>query len=161
MANTYTQITIQVVFAVKYRECIIQRNHRAELYKYMAGIISNKNHKLLAINGVGDHVHILFGLNPSIALSDIVRDVKNNSSRFINEKKWLPGHFEWQAGYGGFSYSRSQRPDVITYIENQEEHHKKNTFRTEYLNILNVFEIDFEEQYVFEFFNQEDQSIAL
>jgi putative transposase len=159
MANTYTQITIQVVFAVKHRECIIQKNHRAELYKYMSGIISNKNHKLLAINGVGDHVHILFGLNPSIALSDIVRDIKNNSSRFINEKKWLPGHFEWQTGYGGFSYSRSQRPDVIKYIEDQEEHHKKNSFRLEYLNILNAFEIDFDDQYVFEFFDKEGQNI--
>jgi len=153
MANTYTQITIQVVFAVKRRECILKKQHRNEIYKYINGILTNKNHKLLAINGVSDHIHILFGLNPSVALSDIVRDVKNNSSKFINEKKWINGHFEWQSGYGGFSYSRSQRPDVISYIENQEEHHKKNTFRTEYLDILNVFEIDFEEQYVFDFFD--------
>ena len=153
MANTYTQITIHVVFAVKHRERIIQKRHRAELYKYISGIIANKNHKLLAINGVADHVHILFGLNPSVALSDIVRDIKNNSSKFINEKRWMPGHFEWQAGYGGFSYSRSQRSDVINYIENQEEHHRGNSFRSEYLNILNSFEIDFDEQYVFEFFD--------
>ena len=153
MANTYTQITIQVVFAVKYRENVIRKAHRTELYKYISGIISNKKHKLLAINGVSDHIHILFGLNPSIALSDIVRDIKNNSSKFINEKHWMPGHFEWQEGYGGFSYSRSQRSDVINYIENQEEHHKKNTFQSEYLKILNSFEIDFEEQYLFDFWD--------
>jgi putative transposase len=153
MANTYTQLTIHVVFAVKRRENVIRKIHRTELYKYMSGIISKKKHKPLAINGIGDHVHILFGLNPSIALSDIVRDIKNNSSRFINEKRWVAGHFEWQAGYGGFSYSRSQRSDVINYIDNQEEHHKMNSFRTEYLDILNAFEIEFEEQYVFDFFD--------
>jgi putative transposase len=153
MANTYTQLTIHVVFAVKHRENVIRKIHLIELYKYMSGIISNKKHKPLAINGVGDHVHILFGLNPSVALSDIVRDIKNNSSRFINEKRWVAGHFEWQAGYGGFSYSRSQRSDVINYIYNQEEHHRMNSFRREYLDILNSFEIDFEEQYVFDFFN--------
>jgi putative transposase len=153
MANTYTQLTIHVVFAVKYRDDIIPKIHRTELFKYITGIISNKNHKPLGINGVGDHVHILFGLNPTVALSDIVRDIKNNSSKFINEKRWLPGHFEWQAGYGGFSYSRSQRSDVINYIDNQEEHHKKNSFRSEYLGILDAFEIEFQEQYVFDFFD--------
>jgi putative transposase len=158
MANTYTQLTIHVVFAVKYRENIIRKKYRIELYKYMAGILTNKKHKPLVINGVGDHVHILFGLNPSVALSDIVRDVKNNSSKFINEKRWVLGHFEWQAGYGGFSYSRSQRPEVIKYIENQEEHHKTNSFRSEYIKILNAFEIEFEEQYDFDFFNDIDPS---
>jgi len=153
MANTYTQLTIHIVFAVKHREYTIKKQYRPELFKYITGIITNKNHKLLAINGVSDHVHILFGLNPTVALSDIVRDIKNNSSKFINEEQWMPGHFEWQSGYGGFSYSRSQRSDVINYIENQEEHHKKNSFRTEYLNILKKFEIEFEEQYVFEFFD--------
>jgi len=153
MANTYTQITIHIVFAVKYRERIIKKKHRAELYKYISGIITNKKHKLLAINGVADHIHILLGLNPAVALSDIVRDIKNNSSKFINEKRWMPGHFQWQEGYGGFSYSRSQRPDVIKYIENQEKHHKENSFRKEYLSILDQFEIDFDEQYIFEFFD--------
>ncbi len=153
MANTYTQITIQVIFAVKHRESVIRKPYRPELYKYIGGIMANKNHKLLSINGVADHVHILFGLNPSVALSDIVRDIKNNSSKFINEKRWMPGHFEWQSGYGGFSYSRSQRSNVINYIENQEEHHKKNLFRTEYFKILNEFKIEFEEEYVFDFFD--------
>ena len=153
MANTYTQITIQVVFAVKHRERVIKKDHRPELYKYIAGIINNKKHKLLAINGVADHVHILFGLDPSVALSDIVRDIKNNSSRFINEKRWMSGHFEWQAGYGGFSYSRSERGDVIRYIENQEEHHKRGSFREEYLKVLDEFEIEFSDQYLFDFFD--------
>ena len=142
---------------MKHREYTIKKQYRPELFKYITGIITNKNHKLLAINGVSDHVHILFGLNPTVALSDIVRDIKNNSSKFINEEQWMPGHFEWQSGYGGFSYSRSQRSDVINYIENQEEHHKKNSFRTEYLNILKKFEIEFEEQYVFEFFDVNDE----
>jgi putative transposase len=154
MANTYTQLTIHVVFAVKNRENIIRKVHRSELFKYMSGIISNKKHKPLSINGVGDHVHILFGLNPSVALSDIVRDIKNNSSKFINQKRWVSGHFEWQTGYGGFSYSRSQRSNVINYIDNQEEHHRNNSFRSEYLKILNAFEIEFEEQYVFDFFDE-------
>jgi REP element-mobilizing transposase RayT len=153
MANTYTQITIQVVFAVKYRERVITKNHRPELYKYIAGIINNKKHKLLSINGVADHVHILFGLDTSVALSDIVRDIKNNSSRFINQKGWIAGHFEWQSGYGGFSYSRSQRPDIIRYIEDQEEHHKRGSFREEYLKILDEFEIEFSDQYLFDFFD--------
>jgi len=157
MANTYTQITIQVVFAVKHRECVLHNQWRDEIYKYITGIFTNKNHKLLAINGVDDHVHILFGLNPSVALSDIVRDVKNNSSKFINEKKWMKGHFEWQSGYGGFSYSRSQRPGIINYIENQEEHHKKNSFRSEYIDILKTFEIDFDEQYIFDFLDDIDK----
>jgi putative transposase len=153
MANTYTQLTIQVVFAVKYRERIIPKIHRPELFKYITGIITNKNHKLLAINGVSDHIHILFGLNPSIALSDIVRDIKNNSSKFINQKKWLPGHFEWQEGYGGFSYSKSERPKIIKYIENQEEHHRNTSFRKEYLNYLESHEIEFENEYLFDFFD--------
>ncbi len=152
MANTYTQITIQVVFAVKHRERVIKKINRPELFKYIAGIINKKKHKLLAINGVADHVHILFGLDPAVALSDIVRDIKNNSSRFINEKRWFPGHFEWQTGYGGFSYSRSERPDIIRYIENQEEHHSRKSFREEYLKILDQFDIEFSNQYLFDFF---------
>lgn len=151
MANTYTQITIQVVFSPKHRECLLQKKYRPELFKYITGILTNKGHKMLAINGVADHIHMLFGLNPSIALSDIVRDVKNNSSKFINEKKWLPGHFEWQAGYGGFSYSHKERPNVIRYIENQEEHHKTNLFRNEYMQIMNEFEISYSDQYLFDF----------
>lgn len=152
MANTYTQITIHIVFAVKHRENLIKKQFREELFKYIAGIIQNKNQKLLAINGVSDHIHILVGISPSITLSDLVRDIKNNSSRFINEKKWVLGKFQWQEGYGAFSYSRSQRSDIIKYIENQENHHAKNSFKEEYLEILKKFEIQYDENYLFDFY---------
>ena len=152
MANTYSQITIHIVFAVKYRENLLKTKNREELYKYISGIIKNKNQKLLAINGASDHVHILIGMSPSIALSDLVRDIKNNSSKFINDKKWILGKFQWQEGYGAFSYSRSQRPEIINYINNQEEHHKKASFREEYLNILKKFDVEYNDEYLFEFF---------
>jgi len=153
MANTYTQITIHIVFAVKKRENIIKKSFREELYKYITGIIQNKSQKLLAINGVADHIHILVGLEPSMALSDLVRDIKNNSSKFINEKRFVAGKFQWQEGFGAFSYSRSQRQKVIAYIESQEEHHKRTTFREEYLKILQKFDIEYNEKYVFEFYD--------
>jgi len=153
MANTYTQITIHIVFAVKKRENIIKKEYRDELYKYITGIIHNKNHKLLEINGVSDHIHILIGLNPSMALSDLVRDIKNNSSKFINEKRWMKGKFQWQVGYGGFSYSRSQRSTIIAYIQNQEKHHRQESFKEEYLKILLKFDVEYDEQYVFDFFD--------
>ena len=153
MANTYTQITIHIVFAVKNRENIIRKSYREELYKYITGIIKNKDQKLLSINGVADHIHILVGLTPSMAISDLVRDIKNNSSRYINEKRWIPGKFQWQEGFGAFSYSRSQRPEVIAYIENQENHHKRTTFREEYLKILKKFDVEFDDKYVFEFYD--------
>ena len=152
MANTYSQITIHIVFAVKYRENLLKTKHKEELYKYISGIIKNKNQKLLAINGAFDHVHILIGMSPSIALSDLVRDIKNNSSKFINDKKWILGKFQWQEGYGAFSYSRSQRPEIINYINNQEEHHKKASFREEYLNILKKFDVEYNDEYLFDFF---------
>ena len=153
MANTYSQITIHIVFAVKNRENIIRKSFRKELYKYITGIIKNKDQKLLSINGVSDHIHILIGLNPSMSISNIVRDVKNNSSKFINEKKWVLGKFQWQEGYGAFSYSRSQRPEIIAYIENQETHHKRTTFKEEYLKILKKFDVEFDDKYVFEFYD--------
>lgn len=153
MANTYTQITVHIVFAVKKRENIIRKEYRDEIYKYITGIIHNKNNKLIAINGVSDHIHILVGLNPSIALSDLVRDIKNNSSNFINSKGWMKGKFQWQLGYGGFSYARSQRSTIINYIENQETHHRKVSFRNEYLNILQKFDVEYDEQYLFDFFD--------
>lgn len=152
MANTYTQLTIHIVFAVKNRENLIKAKHKDELYKYITGVITNKNQKLLAINGVSDHIHILIGLSPSVALSDIVRDIKNNSSKFINEKGWVIGKFQWQEGYGAFSYSRSQRPEIINYINNQEKHHKNSSFKEEYLSILRKFDIKYDEEYLFDFY---------
>jgi REP element-mobilizing transposase RayT len=152
MPNTYTQITIHLIFAVKNRENLLKKTIRPELFKYMTGIVTNKNNKLLAINGVADHVHLLIGLSPTTALSDLVRDIKNNSSKFINQRELVSGNFRWQTGYGAFSYSRSQRPNVIKYIENQEEHHKVKTFREEYLEVLQKFDVEYDSEYLFEFY---------
>lgn len=149
MANTYTQIHIQFVFAVKYRASLIHSSWKDELYKYITGIIRNNNHKLISINGMPDHIHILIGIRPSQSISDLLKDIKSNSSKWINEKKFVKEKFEWQEGYGAFSYSKSQIKDVIAYIENQEEHHRKKSFLEEYLNFLNKFEIDYDEKYVF------------
>jgi len=152
MANTYTQITIQFIFAVKGRENFIKSAFKDELFKYIAGIIRNKQHKLLCINSMPDHLHILIGYEPTMALSDLVRDIKANSSRWMNERRWLPWKFGWQSGFGAFSYSRSQRPQVIRYIENQEQHHSKRSFREEYLEMLRKFEVEYNEKYVFKFY---------
>jgi REP element-mobilizing transposase RayT len=150
MANTYSQIYIQVVFAVAGRENAIRKEWRDELYKYITGIVKNNDQKLISIGGVEDHIHILLGIKPSIALSDLVRDIKANSSRHINEKKSTRGYFRWQEGFGAFSYSHSQLGNVIRYIQNQEEHHKKSSFKDEYLSYLKRYEIDFDEKYIFE-----------
>jgi REP element-mobilizing transposase RayT len=150
MANTYTQIYLQLVFSPMGHENLITKNIKEELQKYTTGIIQNRKHKLLAINFMPDHVHIFIGYNPSQSLPDLLRDIKSNSSHFINEKKWMPGRFQWQEGYGGFSYSRSQIDDVIKYINNQEEHHKKSTFKEEYLKLLQRFDVEYDERYLFQ-----------
>ncbi len=152
MANTYTQINIQAIFSVKGRENIITNNFREDLFKYITGILKNQNQFSLAVNGYKDHVHIFFELNPTFALSDIIGIVKANSSKWINNNKFVPGHFEWQSGYGAFSYSKSQRNSVINYIKNQEEHHKEKSFKEEYLGLLKKFDIQFNDKYVFEFY---------
>ena len=153
MPNTYTQITIHAVFAVKGRANIITKEWRDELHSYITGIIrSEKNVKSLAVGGWKDHVHILFGLPPTLAVSDLLQKVKQNSSKWINEKKFTLGKFQWQEGFGAFSHSRSQRNNVINYIMNQEEHHKNKTFRDEYLDMLKKFDVDYDEKYVFEFY---------
>jgi len=152
MANTYTQINVHAVFAVQGRENILNKNVRDELFRYLKGILNNHRCFSLAINGFTDHVHVFFELNPSIALSDIMRLIKTNSSKWINENKKVPGKFSWQNGYGAFSYARSQRDTVIHYIMNQEEHHKKKTFREEYLEALKKFDIQFDDVYNFEFY---------
>ncbi len=149
MANTYTQIHIQFVFAVKYREGSISEAWKNELYKYITGIVENNKHKLLIINGMPDHIHVLIGLRPSQSISDLMQDIKGNSSKWINEKKFTKVKFEWQEGYGAFSYGKSQVKDVISYIENQELHHKKKSFREEYLDFLQKFEIEYDEKYIF------------
>lgn len=153
MANTYTQINIHVIFAVKERENLLPSKLRPKLFKYISGILTNTNQFSLAVNGYKDHVHLFFEMNPVKSLSEIVRIVKANSSKWINENKFITGKFSWQEGYGGFSYSKSQRDHVIKYIINQEEHHHQKTFREEYLSILKSFEIDFNEHYIFEFYD--------
>lgn len=149
MANTYTQIHIQAVFAVQNRSCLILNSWKDELYKYITGTIQHYNHKVLAIGGISNHMHILFGFRPTQSLSDLMQDVKGNSSKWINEKGFVKGRFSWQEGYGGFSYSKSQVPTVINYINNQEVHHKRKTFLEEYMEFLKEFEVDWDERYIF------------
>lgn len=154
MANTYSQIFIQFVFCVKGRHNFIHPSKRIELEKYISGIVNNRKQKLLAVYANPDHVHLLVSFqNLDKSLSEIMRDVKAGSSKFINESKWFDGKFYWQEGYGAFSYSKSQVDQVCKYILNQEEHHKKVGFREEYLSILKKSEIDFDEKYLFEFYS--------
>jgi putative transposase len=150
MAGTYSQIYIQVVFAVHGRETLLQKPWREEVFKYMAGIIKGKNQKPIIVNGVSNHVHLFIGLKPSMALSDLVRDVKNNTSNFINNQKFVRGKFLWQEGYGSFSYAHSQIGQVYQYILNQEEHHFQKTFKDEYLEFLQKFDIAYDEKYLFD-----------
>jgi putative transposase len=149
LANTYIQIHIQAVFAVQNRESLIQNEFKNELYKYITGIIINNKHKLLIINGMPDHIHILFGMRPVQSLSELMQDIKGSSSKWINDNNLTKTKFSWQEGYGAFSYSKSQLPKVIKYIENQEEHHKKRSFLEEYKEFLTAFEIDYDERYIF------------
>ena len=150
MPGSYSQIYIQYVFAVKGREYLLQKPWREEVFKYMAGIIKAKNQKPIIVNGVTDHVHVFVGLKPSMNIDDLVRDIKNNSSNFINEQKWIRGKFSWQEGYGAFSYAHSQIDDVYRYIANQETHHCKCSFRDEYLDFLQKFAVDYDEKYLFD-----------
>jgi REP element-mobilizing transposase RayT len=149
MANTYSQIYIQVVFAVEARQHLIQTQFKEELQKYIAGIVAGRGQKLLAVNCMSDHTHLLVGLKPSLALSGLVRDVKNGSSNFINGKRWILGRFSWQEGFGAFSYGHSQIPGVIRYIQNQAQHHARRSFRDEYVRFLRKFEIEHEERFIF------------
>jgi putative transposase len=151
MANVYYQTSMQLVFAVKYRESLIHDNFRDTLHKYIGGILKNQKHKPLAINSMPDHIHIFFGMHPC-DIPALVRDIKSDSSGFINEKKLSKHKFYWQEGYGLFSYTLSHRPDVIQYINNQQSHHKKKTFKEEYLNILKKLEIEYNDNYLFDFF---------
>jgi REP element-mobilizing transposase RayT len=154
MPGTYSQIYIQIVFAVKGRENLIGKNWKDELHKYISGIITKKGQKSIIVNGVSDHIHVFVGLKPSMAISDLVRDIKNNSCNFINDKKFVECKFSWQEGYGAFSYAHSQIEQVYNYILNQELHHHKKTFKEEYLDFLQKFEIEYDEKYVFEWINE-------
>lgn len=150
MSNTYSQIYIHIVFAVKGRQNQISNKNREELHKYITGIVQIREQKMFSIFSMPDHTHLFIGIKPSIAISDLVRDIKSGSSKFINDCHWVNGKFNWQEGFGSFSYSRSQIDNVIQYILNQEEHHKKQTFKDEYRSFLKKFEIEFDEKYLFE-----------
>ena len=150
MANTYTQLYFHIVFAVKGRNNFISENWKSELYKYISGIIANKDQKLMIVNGVPNHIHLLIGTKPNCNLSDLIRDIKANSSKWINEKKFTNFHFEWQTGFGAFTVSQSVVPNVIEYIKNQEEHHRKKTFKEEYIEFLNAYQIEFKDEYLFD-----------
>lgn len=153
MPNTYTQLNIHCIFAVQGRENCITSNFREDLYRYMSGILKGDKSYPLAVNGWLDHVHVFFELPPTMCVSDQMRMLKATSSKWINDNKFIQGKFRWQEGFGAFSYSRSQRDSVINYIINQEQHHKKQSFREEYLDLLQKFEIPFEDKYLFEFYD--------
>ena len=153
MPNTYTQITIHAVFAVKYRKNFITKEWRDNLHQYIAGIITNKGAKSLAVGGWKDHVHILFGMPVTTCIADFMNVVKVNSSRWVNEQHFLRSKFNWQDGYGAFSYAKSQRDIVIKYIMNQEEHHRNKSFKHEYIKILTDFDVAYDEKYLFEFYD--------
>jgi putative transposase len=151
MANTFSQIYIQTVFAVENRQSLITPDFKEDLYKYITGIVRNQGQKLIAINGMPDHVHILIGLKPAMALADLVREIKADSTNYINDQKFVRGRFNWQEGYGAFSYGHSQLDTIIRYIQKQEMHHHKRSFKSEYLSLLRKFDIAFDDKYVFKF----------
>ena len=148
MANTFTQIYLHLVFAVQNRISLIQPEWKDELYKYITGIVQNNGHKLIAINGMPNHLHIAVGYKPHQLIPDLLQDIKAYSSKWINRKKFIKGKFNWQQGYGAFSFSHSQIDRVVKYINNQEQHHKKQTFREEYLSLLKKYHIQFDEKYI-------------
>lgn len=152
MADTYTQLYIQVIFAVQNRVALIGSKWEVELYKYITGIVQNKGQKMLVINGTENHLHFLIGMKPNCCLSDLVREVKKSSAEFIKAKKFTNFAFKWQEGFGAFSYSHSNLPSVIRYIENQKEHHKNKTFKEEYEEFLKIFEVEYKKEHIFDFF---------
>lgn len=153
MANTFSQIYLQFVFSVKHRDALIPKAHKEELHKYITGLVQNRKAKMLAVHCMPDHTHVFVGFKPTVLISDFVKEIKVESNEFINSKKWVKGRFSWQEGYGVFSYSHSHIDKVINYIINQESHHQKRTFRQEYHEMLKKFEIPFEENYLFDFFD--------
>jgi len=155
MANTYTQIYIHIVFAVQGRGCLIPRQHKEELCKFTTGIVKNRDQKLIAINCEPDHMHVFVGVKPTITISDLVRDIKAGSSGFINDKQWIKGKFNWQEGFGAFSHSHSNIDTVVKYIQSQEEHHRKKTFKEEYLKMLEDFAVEYNSEYLFQWIDEE------
>lgn len=161
MANTYTQIHIQTVFAVKNRQSLIKPEWKDDLYKYITGIIQTHDHKMLQINGVSDHIHIFFGMRPTQSISDLMKQVKQDSSKWINNNRLVNGKFSWQSGFGALSYAKSDVPRIIKYIVNQEEHHKVKTLEQEYKLSLDEFEIDYDERFVLKSIIQQIKSLII
>jgi len=153
MPGTFSQIYIQIVFAVKGRQNLIANSWKDELHKYIAGIIKGKGNKPIIVNGMPDHIHVFVGLKPAMAISDLVRDIKNNATNFVNDHRFVKGKFAWQEGYGAFSYSHSHIGRVYDYILNQEKHHQKKTFKQEYIEFLKKFEIECNEKYLFDWYD--------
>ena len=151
--GTFTQMYVQLVFAVKSRETVLRNSIRNQVFEYIGGIISGLKHKSIIVNGTSNHVHILLGLNPSVSISDTVYHIKRSSSLFINNNKLCNGHFSWQEGYGGFTYSRRDLDNVYRYIENQESHHAVKTFREEYITYLEKNEMEYDPRFLFDFFD--------
>jgi putative transposase len=149
--GNYTQMYVHLIFAVKHREAALTKEIRGHVFAYISGIITNLKHKSIIVNGVSDHVHILFGLNPAQSISYTVQEIKRSSSLYINTERLCKGRFAWQEGYGGFTYSRSQLKNVYSYIHRQEQHHAKSNFRDEYLQFLEKFEIQYNERWLFNF----------
>lgn len=154
MANTFSQIYLQFVFAVQNRRSLIPKEHKEELHKYITGLVQNRQAKMLAVHCMPDHAHLFVGFKPgSMLISDFVKEIKVESNEFINRKNWLKGKFNWQEGYGVFSYSHSHIDRVCKYVLNQEKHHQKRTFKEEYITLLRKFEIQYDEKYLFHFVN--------
>lgn len=151
MANTFSQIYLQFVFAVQNRQCLIAKENKEELQKYITGLTQNRKAKMLSINCMPDHTHLFVGFKPTVSIADFIKEIKVESNEFINNKNWVKGKFKWQEGYGVFSYSHSQIDSVIKYVNNQEEHHQRKTFKQEYLQLLQKFDIQFEERFLFDF----------
>jgi putative transposase len=149
--GAFTQLYVQLIFAVKNRDAVLYKDIRPKVFAYMGGIILNLRQKPIIINGISNHVHIFFGMNPKMSVSDTVHEIKRNTSIFINDNKLCVGKFAWQDGYGGFTYSRSQVDHVYKYIQNQEKHHENETFREEYIKFLKRFEIEYDERFLFDF----------
>jgi putative transposase len=150
--GNFTQMYVHLIFAVKNRDAMLNKEIRARVFEYISAIITNMDQKSIIVNGVSNHVHILIGFNSSISISDTVHEIKRSSSLFINKEKLCKGKFAWQEGYGGFTYSRSQLDNVYRYIQNQEKHHEKSSFKSEYVQFLKKFEVEYDERFLFDFF---------
>jgi putative transposase len=150
MANTYTQLYVHIVFSVKGRLNRLKSENKEILHKYITAIVQKHKIKMMAINSMPDHIHMFIGLRPDITISEIVHDIKHSSTNFINDKKWFQHKFNWQEGFGAFTYSQSQINNVVKYILNQEKHHHKKSFKEEYIELLKLFKINYDEKYIFD-----------